>query len=175
MEAPLTRAVPPRASRLSLALAASCVLITATLPMAPARAATATSVMAVSATVLSLCTITALPLVFGNYTGVTTDATTTLTVLCTATTSFSVGLDAGVAPAATVSTRQMQSGAATLAYALYRDTARTNNWGITVGTDTLAGAGTGLPQLLTVYGRIPPGQLSAPGVYTDVVTATITY
>ena len=31
------------------------------------------------------------------------------------------------------------------------------------------------PQQLTVYGRIPPGQEVASGVYTDVVTATVDF
>ena len=74
-----------------------------------------------------------------------------------------------------MTTRCMQSGAAQLTYALYRDAARTLNWGNTVGTDTLAGTGTGSAQASTVYGRIAAGQLPAPGGYVDTITATITF
>lgn len=69
----------------------------------------------------------------------------------------------------------MTSGAATLNYALYRDSGHTNNWGNVVGTDTLAGIGSGLLQTLTVYGRLSGAQFPTPGVYSDTVTATLTY
>jgi spore coat protein U-like protein len=62
-----------------------------------------------------------------------------------------------------------------LNYELFRDSARTLNWGNTIGTDTVAGTGNGLAQTLTVYGRILGSQLVAPGAYTDTVTATLTY
>jgi spore coat protein U-like protein len=62
-----------------------------------------------------------------------------------------------------------------LNYSLHSDAARTVVWGNTAGTDTVAGTGNGLAQTLTVYGNIPGGQLSAPGAYTDTVTATLTY
>jgi spore coat protein U-like protein len=62
-----------------------------------------------------------------------------------------------------------------LSYALFQDAARTINWGVTIGTDTLTGSGNGNAQALIVYGRVATGQLIAPGAYTDTVTATITY
>ena len=64
---------------------------------------------------------------------------------------------------------------ATLAYALYQDSAHTINWGNTVGTDTVSGTGNGSAQTLTVYGEVPAGQSVTPGAYTDTITATITY
>ncbi|RUY19730.1 spore coat U domain-containing protein, partial [Mesorhizobium sp. M7A.F.Ca.US.001.04.2.1] len=57
----------------------------------------------------------------------------------------------------------------------YRDTGRTQPWGITVGTDTVAGTGNGNVQNLTVYGRVPPQTTPAAGVYTDTVAITVTY
>jgi spore coat protein U-like protein len=65
--------------------------------------------------------------------------------------------------------------AALLHYSLFSNAGRTTNWGNTVGTDTLAGTGSGAAQLLTVYGQIPAAQFPRPGSYADTITATITY
>jgi len=151
-------------------------------PAAPARAATATATIAVTATVLSLCAVTALPLAFGNYASTAnSDATTTVTVLCTAGTPFTVALDAGAGTGATTTVRRLGnplSAATPLSYGLFRDAARTQNWGnTTTGTagDVVAGIGTVLPIPLTVYGRIPSGQNVGTGAYTDTVNVTLTY
>ena len=140
-----------------------------------ASAATATSTIAVTATVLSFCTITALPLAFGNYSAAVVNATTSLAVACTVGTTYNVGLDVGVGTGATVAQRKMTFNTSTLNYGLFSDAARTVQWGPTVGTNTVAGTGTGLVQNLNVYGQIPANQVVAPGLYTDTVTAVITY
>jgi spore coat protein U-like protein len=44
-----------------------------------------------------------------------------------------------------------------------------------VGTDTVAGTGTGATQTLTVYGSIPAGQVVTPGTYRDTVNVIVTY
>jgi len=144
---------------------------------APARAATSTATIAVTATVLAFCTVTATPLAFGNYSSAQLDATATLAVSCTTGTPYTVGLDAGIGTGATVAAREMAGtvSGSTLSYTLYSDSGRTVVWGDTAGTNTVAGTGNGLAQALTAYGRIPAGQLSAPGAYTDTVTATVTY
>jgi spore coat protein U-like protein len=64
---------------------------------------------------------------------------------------------------------------ATVNYSLYTTAVRTVVWGNTVGTDTMAGTGNGASQAFTVYGRVPTQTTSAPGNYTDTVTATVTY
>jgi spore coat protein U-like protein len=140
------------------------------------QAATAPSNIAVSATVLATCTNTVTPMAFGVYVGVQSDSTSTITVTCTNTTTYNVGLSAGMAPAATVTTRRM-TGAVTvfLAYALFSDSGRTTNWGATIGTDTVAGTGSGTGQVLTLYGRVAAGQFPAPGAYTDTIIATVIY
>ena len=140
-----------------------------------AHAATATSTIAVTATVLSFCSLTALPLAFGNYSTALVNATTTLAVLCTVGTTYNVGLDLGQGSGATVSQRKMTYNTSVLGYGLYADAAHSIAWGSTVGSNTQTGTGTGLTQTLTVYGQIPANQVVAPGLYTDTVTATITY
>jgi spore coat protein U-like protein len=148
--------------------------------LAPAaQAATTTTTFPVTATVLKACIVTADPLAFGNYDPTATapvDTTTTLSVLCTVGTSFTVGLNAGAGTGATVATRHMTSGANTLNYALYQETGRTSNWGNTPGTDTPAA--TTAPVLattVTVYGRLPASQNVPAGSYADTVTVTVNY
>jgi len=144
-----------------------------------AHAATTTTTFPVSATVLTACSVSALPLTFGNYdptSATPLDATTTLSVLCTVGTSFTVGLNAGAASGATVTTRKMVNGANTLNYALFRETGRTNNWGNTPGTDTPPSTTAPvLPTALTVYGRVAAGQNVPAGGYADTVTVTVNY
>ena len=148
------------------------------LACAVAGASTATSTMAVSATVVSSCTVSTTPMSFGNYNNTLLTSTATVTATCSNTTPYNVGLNAGTASGATVTTRAMfVSGtpSVVLNYGLYSNSGHTTNWGMTVGTDTVTGTGNGSAQAITVYGQIPAGQLVAPGSYTDTITATITY
>ena len=156
-------------------LGAAALLAGAMLATSPAQASTSTASMAVSATVPSTCSISANALAFGNYSSAQTDGSTTLSVTCANSTTYTVALDAGTGTGATVTTRKMTSGAQTLNYSLYTDSARSSVWGTTTGTNTVAGTGTGSAQSLTVYGRIPGSQTPQPGSYTDTITATITY
>ena len=153
-------------------LAMEAVHLTAT----PVLAATATTTFQVTATVQATCLISATNLSFGTYTGVVATSTSTITVTCTNTSPYNVGLNAGTASGATVTTRKMSGpGGALLSYALYQDAAHTTNWGNTVGTDTVARTGNGNAQSLTVYGQVAAGQYVTPGAYADTITATITY
>ena len=142
-----------------------------------AQAATATSSMSVTATVSTTCAVSATPLAFGTYAASTASTgSSTIGVTCTNGTAYSVGLDAGAGSGATTSNRLLTgSGGGTLAYTLYRDSGRTQNWGNTIGTDTQSGTGTGLAQTLNVYGRIAAGATALAGSYTDTVTVTLTY
>jgi len=142
----------------------------------PAVAATATTTFGVTATVQSTCLVSATALAFGTYTGALATSTSTVSVTCTNTTPYNVGLSAGLATGATVTTRQMTGPAsALLNYAMFSNSTRTTNWGQTTGTDTVTGTGNGAAQALTVYGQVTAGQFVAPGAYTDTITATVTY
>jgi spore coat protein U domain-containing protein, fimbrial subunit CupE1/2/3/6 len=143
-----------------------------------AKAATATSSFSVTMTINASCTVvSAAALNFGSQ-GVLTAAvnqTTTLQVQCTNTTPYNIGLNAGTGSGATVTTRYMTAGPATVAYSLYSDTNHTVVWGNTVGTNTVAGTGNGAAQAYTVYGQVPAQTTPAPGTYTDTITVTVTY
>jgi spore coat protein U-like protein len=137
---------------------------------------TVTTTFTVTATVLANCTISASALSFGNYSGALINASSVLTVTCTNTTVFNIGLNAGTATGATATTRKMASPASgTLDYVLFRDSARTLNWGNTVGTDTLISTGNGTALQYSVYGQLAAGQLVSPAVYSDTIIATVTY
>jgi spore coat protein U-like protein len=132
------------------------------------RVSSATTSFTVTAVVQATCTIAANPLGF--------NSTSILSVTCTNTTPYNVGLNAGTATGATVTNRSMTGpAAALLGYTLFSNSGRTTNWGNTVGTNILAETGTGAVQSLTVYGQIPAGEYIRPGSYTDTITATVTY
>lgn len=141
-----------------------------------AVAATTTTTFGVTATVQATCLVAATPLAFGTYTGLAATSTSTVSVTCTNTTPYNVGLSAGLAPSAGVTTRKMTGpAAALLSYSMYTDAARSLNWGTTIATDTVPGTGNGSAQAITVYGNVPAGQFVAPGAYADTITATVTY
>jgi spore coat protein U-like protein len=164
---------------LKIALAIAAVIATGSV-----GAATATTTFLVTASVGANCLAAATTLAFGTYLpgNGPINQTSTVSVRCTTGTAFTVGLNAGTFGGATVTTRRMANGALPLSYSLYRDAARTLNWGTTIGTDTQAGAGLGLAVAnavpFTVYGQIPDSgaNLAATvGAYTDTITVTVTY
>jgi spore coat protein U-like protein len=142
-------------------------------------AATTSTTFQVTATVASACTVSANNLAFGTYVqtaGVNTDATTTVTVNCSLSTGYNIGLDEGTGTGATVSDRIMSDGSSNeLNYTLYSNALRTTLWGNTVGSDTVSGTGLGVAH--TVYGRVFSDQSdTAPvGSYSDTITVTVTY
>lgn len=142
-------------------------------------AATKTQTFQVIATMVSDCTIISAPNIDFGSVGVTsanTDTTSVLTVACTPGTTYTVGLDAGTGAGSTITDRRMASGGGgSLKYQLFRDTGRTQNWGVTAGTDTVGGTGTGGNNAYTIYARIPPQTAPAVGSYASTVTVTITY
>lgn len=137
-----------------------------------AYAATATTTFNVTATVPTSCSVSAGgDLAFGSYTGTQIDATTTVSVTCTNSTTYTVGLDNGANYSAP--NRRMKANASDfLTYDLYSNAGRTTAWN---DTTTVAGTGNGSAQSLTVYGRLPASQALFTGSYTDLITVTVTY
>lgn len=158
-------------------IAVGAATLIAGLPLSWASAATATATFTVTANVLTNCTIQAQNLNFGSYTGAILTGTTTITTDCSNGAPYNVGLNAGTAPGATVTTRKMTGPASSdlLSYTLSQDSAHSVNWGNTIGTDTVASTGTGAAQTFTVFGQIPASQFTTTGTYTDTITATLTF
>lgn len=130
-----------------------------------------------SATVPSKCTIGNATLNFGTVPNIPAniDASTNLSVACSPTLPFNIGLGLGTGTGATLAARKMTSGANTVTYSLFRDTLRTQQWGTTIGTNTISGTGTGNTASIPVYARVPAQATPNPGTYTDTVVITVTY
>ena len=143
-----------------------------------ASAATATGSFQVSLTIQGACSVqSASNLSFGSTTTLPADVdvTSSIGVQCTTTTPYTIGVSAGGGTGATVATRLLTAGAATLPYTVYRDSGRTQVWGVTAGVDTVAGTGNGAVQSFTVYGRLPQAASPAVGSYTDSLSVIVTY
>lgn len=125
------------------------------------------------------CTVTATNMDFGAR-GVldnAVDATNTISVTCTSGADYTIGLSGGDAGATDPTQRQMSDPADTefVAYGIYRDSARSQPWGSTIGSDTVAGTGTGSAQSYTAYGRVPAQATPSAQTYSDTVVVTVTY
>ena len=152
----------------------------AVLTACSAEAATVTSTFNVKITITAQCLINSASDVLFTTTGVlaaNVDQTSSISLNCTNTTPYTVGLSAGTNGGGTVTTRKMKGGPTNelINYALYSDAARTTNWGDTAVLGWQSGTGNGAAQAFTVYGRVPPQTTPTPGNYTDNVTVTVTY
>ena len=156
-------------------MAVACLLPTAELGFA----ATATTTFTVQITLVNTCTIaSATTLNFGASVGTLTASvpgTSTLTVNCTTSAPFNIGLDAGGGSGATVAARKMTFSSNTVTYSLYSDSGHSTVWGNTIGTDTVSSTGTGANQPFTIYGLVPAQSTPPAGTYTDTINVTVTY
>jgi spore coat protein U-like protein len=150
----------------------------AVLACSPAQAGTATTTLGVSLTINAGCNVSSSPVAFPAQSVLASavNQSGSISVTCTNTTPYNVGLDKGAGTGASVANRLMTGpSSATVAYGLYQDSSHATNWGNTVGTDTQAGTGNGSAQTLTVYGRIAPQTTPQPGAYADTVNVTVTF
>jgi spore coat protein U-like protein len=138
----------------------------------------------VTGTVITNCNVNGGTLNFGTTSYLTSniDATATITVQCTNTTPYSLGIDNGAN--ASASQRRVSAGGGNYVnYGLYTDAGRSNAWvgttsssNCTNGTSSCyLGTGAGSTQNVTVYGRVPPQPEPALGSYSDTVVVTLTY
>ncbi len=137
-----------------------------------------TATFDVTLKIIANCTIAAANLDFGQSQGVLATAVnvnTTVSVICTNTTPYNVGLTAGTGTGSTGTTRYLSGtggNLGTVQFNLYQ-TAGATLWGDTQGTNTVGGTGSGASQPITVYGNIPPQATPAPDTYKSTITATV--
>ena len=153
--------------------------------MAPAvYAASATSSFTVTAQVVQSCTISTVPLGFGNYDPIVTNLSTALqvngsvTITCTKGSATTIGLDPGLHAAQAVgTTRAMAQGVIDyLSYEVYQDSGHTTVWGNSgAALFTPPVAPSKAARTYTIYGSVPPAQSSTTGAYTDSVVATVNF
>lgn len=104
------------------------------------------------------------------------DTTATLTLACTPNASFNVAMDSG--SHALSGARRMRGTVRGefLPYEIYTTSGRSQRWGQTQGTDTVAGSAPTGAASLTAYGRIPQGVTTVSAdAYSDTVTVTVNF
>ena len=161
-------------------LSLTALTIVVALTPAAGQGATVTTTFTVQITITNACTIvSASNMNFGSVgvigaSGVS--ATSTITVQCTQSAPYTIGLSAGTGTGATVASRLMTSGASnTVGYSLYQDAGHSLVWGTTISTNTVAGTGSGASQPITVYGFVPSQSTPPAATYNDTITVTVTY
>ncbi|TWI67302.1 spore coat protein U-like protein [Pseudoduganella lurida] len=128
--------------------------------------------------IIADCTISAAAMNFGAARGVlatAVNATSNITVTCTNTTPFNLGLDQGTGTGSSGTDRYLTGTGASPASVKFNllQASGGAQWGNTQGTDTLGGTGTGVQQTLTVYGEIPAQASPRPDTYKSTITATV--
>lgn len=124
------------------------------------------------------CSVSATQLSFGSL-GVlsaTTTSSNTVSVRCTPTTPYTVGLNNGL-NGTSPTDRKMAKGAERVTYGIYKDDQGAQPWGeVAQGLSFVrSGTGSGSAQTYTAYGRLPAQQTPSPGSYSDTVVTTVTY
>lgn len=146
----------------------------------PAQAGSAGTNLGVQATVLGYCTIAAGQLFdYGNYdpsAALPLDVSNQVAIQCTQGTNYWLGLGNGANFAAP--NRRMAGGTGEfLNYQFYTDAPGGTVWdnlnGPAANANTVA-AGLS-PYNITIFGRVPAGQVVSAGVYTDTVVMTVNF
>jgi spore coat protein U-like protein len=161
--------------------AAVAALIGITGAAAPVFAATASTNLGVSATVINNCLITTSALAFGSYDPVVAnsaadlDGTGVVSVACTKGVSPTIAL--GLGSNASGSTRRMGDGSGHyLTYELFKESGHVTVWGTAGGALLSPSAAPSKDARdFTVYGRVTGGQDATAGSYTDTVVATVNF
>ena len=147
-----------------------------------ADAGSASASLTVTATVQSTCVASAASVAFPAYTagGGPVTGSTTITVKCSPGLGFKVALSSGATPGGNISQRLLSNGSQSLQYNLYTTSDLSNVWGDGTTGAMLAGVASseGLATRLTVFGEVPDSasnRLATSGIYSDLVTITVTY
>lgn len=152
-------------------------LCAATVAALPASVS-AKDTMTVTTQIQQSCTISVLPMTFGNVSFLLPSATasTPVEILCTPGTRFAVAMDNGTN--FNGQRRMARAGggfAGYLNYEIYRDAARTQRWGSTSAQIVTGDApANGDPVTLYAYGRTS-GWFAAASAYQDTITVTIAF
>lgn len=141
----------------------------------------ATATFQVSIQIQAACSVTAANINFltqdSSATGLS--ATNNLSVICSRTTPYRIGLipaGGNTVGSGTMKSATPVTNTDTVPYQLRSVSATGPVWGSILGTNTVAGTGTGLAQSVPVFATIPGnGANVAPDTYTDTVTVNVTY
>ena len=143
---------------------------------AAAGAATSSANIEVTVRVVPNCRIAVTNLAFGDYDPLVEhaarnlDGTALVRVTCSKNERASIVMEENESLP-----RMLRAGSEELAYAIFSDPSRTRMWGTGGNAVQVSFEETTAPQELTVYGRIPGGQVVPAGWYSDSVTATVDF
>lgn len=154
-----------------------CVLLLAGLLAGPVRAQSQQSDFDARVIVINGCAVSATDMDFGSPAPGTTsvNSTATVTVRCSSPSIYLVTMDRGD-NAAAAQRRMLGTTGDFVNYSLFRNAARTQDWGSTIFTGRLGIGPAGVPVDYTVYGRIPVlNTATLQGSYLDTVTVTVNF
>jgi spore coat protein U-like protein len=141
------------------------------------RAAFAACVLAIAVEAgAATCTVSATGPNFGTYdlfSSAPLDAAGSINFQCNEPSAMLVFISTG--GSGSYSARAMRSGAATLQYNLYIDAGRVVVWGDLTGGSGARFLASSRGQTIPIFGRIPPLQDAASGVYADTLVATFNF
>ena len=141
------------------------------------EAATASAQLNVTVRVVPNCRIAVTDLAFGAYDPLVQhstqnlDGTALVRVVCTKNERATILMEDEHGSNA----RALSFAGNALTYGIFSDSARTSVWGGRGNGVQVTFDGGSSPQELTVYGRIPAGQVVPAGPYSDAVTATVDF
>jgi spore coat protein U-like protein len=145
-----------------------------------AQAATATATLDVSATVGIACSVSAVPVNFGNYEGNGNDAFGSITVTCPPGAPYNIALDGGQFLNGDV--RNITNGTDSIGYGIWHPMGGGGEWGDSDFDSTyhyglsVSGTGDGSDQHHPVYATLFAGYYGiSDGIYADVVGVTVHY
>lgn len=124
------------------------------------------------------CIISANNMSFGNNQGIIVSevsATGNLSITCTNSTPYNIGLNEGNVAGSTIAKRYMAGATdpeSKVEFNLYQD-AGTTIWGNTQGVDTKNGVGNGVAQTMTISGKVPVQTSPKADTYKTSITATV--
>lgn len=153
-------------------------LAATTLAMPPARAETDTADMAVSAEVVTGCTVTANPMRFGSLFGVTGSArmSAAIHLRCSPNTAYGVEMDYGQNRQGNNRRMHNPVGNRYLRYRIFADAAYSQQWDDRPRRQVSGNTGPTGMATLTAYGEIPSvTNLAASGTYSDTVVVTVQF
>lgn len=136
-----------------------------------------TATMSISATLHTACSVSADPLNFGTLSETTpTDSQADFRVQCSAGSSYTIGLGAGLYWQNNPPTRRMRHATnnSHVPYTLYKDAERTNPVGA-AGPDNFLGPTASDGELVTYTVYATANTASLPGQYSDSILVRVTY
>jgi spore coat protein U-like protein len=151
-------------------------LLASGLALRPVLAATPTASFAVSAIVQATCLVSASTLTLDSYRGAVVNTTSMVSVDCTNSTPYSVGLSVGQGNGSTRATREMSDASTALwGYGLISNAQGISSRRQNANADPRVKGDNNSAQMLSVHDQLSVWQHFLAGELPDTMTVTVTY